>query len=69
MRETEAPAGAGILPGHVVLHLRYGSLVTPWWHQMNLPPDDLDALVRNRVDPRRGAWGDAEGSPVGLRGL
>jgi hypothetical protein len=52
--------------GHVVLRLHYGSLVTPWWHQLNIPPDDLDALVSGTgwtVDAR---MGDAEGYAVVL---
>jgi hypothetical protein len=49
------------------LRLHYGSLVTPWWHQLNIPPDDLDALVSGTgwaVDER---MGDTEGYAVVLR--
>jgi SAM-dependent methyltransferase len=31
--------------GHVRLRLRYGNLCTPWWDQLNIPRDDLPALV------------------------
>ena len=40
----ERNRAGGFHRGHVVLRLHYGSLVTPWWHQLNIPPVDLDAL-------------------------
>jgi hypothetical protein len=49
------------------LRLHYGGLVTPWWHQLNIAPDDLDALVSGTgwaVDER---MGDTEGYAVVLR--
>jgi SAM-dependent methyltransferase len=36
---------AGRHLGHVRLRLRYRDLVTPWWKLLNLPPDDIEALV------------------------
>jgi SAM-dependent methyltransferase len=35
----------GFHRGHVRLRLRYGELVTPWWDQFNIPPEELEALV------------------------
>jgi SAM-dependent methyltransferase len=35
----------GFHEGHVRLRLRYGELVTPWWDQLNIPPEELTALV------------------------
>ena len=47
--------------GHVRLRLRYDELLTPWWDQLNLPPDELDALLdgtgwelRERLDAEDG---------------
>jgi len=36
---------AGRHTGAIKLRIRYGPLVTPWWRQINLPPDDVSLLV------------------------
>jgi SAM-dependent methyltransferase len=36
---------AGFHRGHVRLRLHYGSLVTPWWDLLNIPPSDLEPLI------------------------
>jgi SAM-dependent methyltransferase len=65
----ERNRASGFHRGHVALRLHYGSHVTPWWHQLNIPPDDLDGLVSGTgwaVDER---MGDTEGYAVLLRRL
>lgn len=57
----------GFHRGHVTLRLHYGALVTPWWHQMNIPPDDLEALVSGTGWTIDDQMGDAEGYAVVLR--
>jgi SAM-dependent methyltransferase len=39
-------ARAGFHRGHIRLRLRYGETLTPWWDQLNVPPDDVAELVR-----------------------
>jgi hypothetical protein len=35
----------GLHRGHVRLRLHYGSLVTPWWDQINIAPGDMSPLI------------------------
>jgi SAM-dependent methyltransferase len=43
----DAKRAAGRHEGEVGLRLRFGDLVTPFWNLLNVPPRDLDALVRD----------------------
>ena len=57
----------GFHRGHVMLRLHYGTAVTPWWHQLNIPPHDFESLVSGTgwtIDSR---MGDADGYAVVLR--
>jgi hypothetical protein len=36
----------GFHRGHVRLRLHYGSLVTPWWDQINIAPGDIGLLIK-----------------------
>ena len=38
-------ADAGSHRGHVRLRLRYGETLSPWWEQLNVPPEDVAELV------------------------
>jgi SAM-dependent methyltransferase len=58
---------AGFHRGHVRLRLHYGDLATPWWHQLNIPPEDVDALVDGTGWTVAEFIGDAEAYAVVLR--
>jgi SAM-dependent methyltransferase len=58
---------AGFHRGHVRLRLHYGDLVTPWWDQINLPPEELEELIKGTGWSLIEILGDAEGYGVVLR--
>ena len=58
---------AGFHRGHVRLRLRYGNLVTPWWHQINLPPTDIAELIEGTGWNLEESMGEADGYAVVLR--
>lgn len=58
---------SGYHRGHVKLRLHYGDLVTPWWHQLNLPPTAIEELVEGTGWTLEEMMGDEEGYAVVLR--
>jgi SAM-dependent methyltransferase len=60
---------AGFHRGHVRLRLHYGDLVTPWWDQINLPPEEIEELVDGSGWSLIETLGDAESCGVVLSRL
>lgn len=58
---------AGLHRGHVRLRLRYGDLVTPWWNQLNVVPEEVERLVDGTGWTLAARSGDDEGFAVVLR--
>ena len=58
---------AGFHRGHVRLRLHYGDLLTPWWDQINFPPEVIDALVDGTGWSVVERLGDTEGYGVVFR--
>jgi len=58
---------AGFHRGHIRLRLRYRDSVTPWWDQLNVPLEDLEALIDRTGWVLEDRLGDADGYAVVLR--
>jgi SAM-dependent methyltransferase len=58
---------AGYDRGHVRLRLHYGSLATPWWDLLNIPPSDLKPLIEGTPWMLEESAGDEDGYAVVLR--
>lgn len=56
----------GFHRGHVRLRLHYGSLVTPWWDQINIAPGDIGPLIEGTGWSLIEIAGDEEGYGVQL---
>jgi hypothetical protein len=63
----ERNRAAGFHRGHVRLRLHYGSLATPWWDLLNLPPSDLEPLIEGTPWMLGESLGDDDGDAVLLR--